>query len=406
MGALTAIWIFRLDNRNMSNDSSRLGSQIGFVFLLTGIFFITFLARIILAPLLPTVEKDLGIGHSEAGSLFFMISLGYFIALMGSGFISSRITHRKTIIFSPIALGAALFFVSMSETIWGVRIGLLMLGLATGIYLPSGISTITSLVRDRDWGKAIAIHELAPNVSFLVAPIISEALMTWFSWRSILAIIGITSILAGLTFACLGKGGDSRGKSPNPSTLKTLSAEPSFWIMIFLFSVGIGSTLGVYTMLPLYLVAGHNMTQSYANHLVAFSRISGLAIGLLSGLASDKFGPKITMKLVLFGSGLATIALGFSSGWLVIFIVFLQPMIAVCFFPPGFSTLSRIGHEKIRNVLVSFTIPVASFIGGGVIPTIIGVSGEKGLFPLGYSLVGAMILAGFVMVNYLRLSDN
>jgi NNP family nitrate/nitrite transporter-like MFS transporter len=390
----------------MDDDSKRLGPQIGFVSLLTGIFFLNFLSRIILAPLLPTVEKDLGIGHGEAGSLFFMISLGYFIALMGSGFISSRFTHRKTIIFSPIALGAALLAVSFSETVWQIRIGLFMVGMAAGIYLPSGISTITSLVRNRDWGKAMAIHELAPNISFLVAPLIAEALIIWFPWRYILAIIGIISVLAGLAFVCFGKGGDFPGKPPSPSTLKILFTEPSFWIMIGLFSAGIATTLGVYTMLPLYLVVGHGIAQSYANHLVALSRISGLGIGVLSGLVADKFGAKITMRWVLLGSGLATIAIGLTSGWWLAFVVFLQPLIGVCFFPPGFSVLSRIGPASIRNVAVSFTMPVAFFVGGGMIPAMIGIFGEKGYFPLGFLLTGAMISFGFIIANYLRLSDD
>ena len=57
-------------------------SHIGPILFLAGIFFLNFLGRIILAPLLPTIEKDLGLGHSEAGSLFLLISLGYFIALL------------------------------------------------------------------------------------------------------------------------------------------------------------------------------------------------------------------------------------------------------------------------------------------------------------------------------------
>jgi MFS transporter, NNP family, nitrate/nitrite transporter len=61
------------------------------IFFLTAIFFLNFLSKIILAPLLPTVELDLGISHGEAGSLFLLISAGYFVALPASGFVSARI---------------------------------------------------------------------------------------------------------------------------------------------------------------------------------------------------------------------------------------------------------------------------------------------------------------------------
>jgi hypothetical protein len=39
--------------------------------LLVGIFYLNFISRIALAPFLPIVEIDLGLGHGEAGSLFF-----------------------------------------------------------------------------------------------------------------------------------------------------------------------------------------------------------------------------------------------------------------------------------------------------------------------------------------------
>jgi len=60
------------------------------LFVLVLIFFLNSLSRVVLSPLMPTIEQDLELGHGEAGSLFFIISLGYSIMLLGSGFISSR----------------------------------------------------------------------------------------------------------------------------------------------------------------------------------------------------------------------------------------------------------------------------------------------------------------------------
>lgn len=391
---------------NINESGAPLGSQVDSLLLMTGIFLLNFMSRIIFAPLMPIIEKDLGFGHGEAGSLFLLISLGYFAALMGSGFFSSRSTHRKTIIFSSMALGAALFVISFSNTMWGIRIGLIVLGMVSGLYLPSGISTLTSLVRSRDWGKAIAIHELAPNLSFVVAPLLSEALLEWFSWRYILTLLGIVSVLFGLAFARFGRGGDFPGESPRPETLKILLAEPSFWIMVALFSLGIGASLGVYAMLPLYLVVEREMVRSWANYLVAISRILSLGMAFIAGIVTDRLGPKVAMGSVLLGAGLTTLLLGAVPGFWMVLIIFLQPMIAVCFFPPGFAALSRIGPSSVRNISVSFTIPVAFFLGGGVIPVCIGVLGEAGSFDLGISLVGGMIMCGFVLLRYLKFPDE
>ena len=94
-------------------------SQLTPLLLITSIFFVNFISRIVLAPLMPRVKSDLSLSHAEAGSLFFLISLGYFTTLLASVFISSRLTHRKTIMFSSIALGIALFSTSLSTGIWG-----------------------------------------------------------------------------------------------------------------------------------------------------------------------------------------------------------------------------------------------------------------------------------------------
>ncbi|MFQ5918213.1 MAG: nitrate/nitrite transporter, partial [Candidatus Binatia bacterium] len=307
------------------------------VLFLASIFFINFSSRIILSPLLPTIEKDLGISHSQAGLFFLLISAGYFAALLGSGFLSSCITHRGTIILSSAAVGTALLGISFINSLWGIRLGLLSLGLASGLYLPSAIATITSLVGSRDWGKAIAIHEVAPNLAFVTAPLVSEVFLRWFSWRMVLALLGGISVILSLAFGRFGKGGEFPGEKPASGSFRIFFREPSFWIIVSLFGLGISSTIGIFAMLPLYLVTEREMDQNWANTLVAFSRVSGLGTTFVAGWASDLLGPKRTMAGILLLTGITTMLLGIMPGSWVVVAVFLQPALAGCFFPAGFA---------------------------------------------------------------------
>ena len=95
------------------------GSHIPFLLFLVGMHFLNVVSRIILAPLMPTVEIDLHIGHGEAGSVFLSIALGFSAGLLGSGFLSSRFTHRRTIILSSLTVGGSLLAISLSDTLWG-----------------------------------------------------------------------------------------------------------------------------------------------------------------------------------------------------------------------------------------------------------------------------------------------
>jgi NNP family nitrate/nitrite transporter-like MFS transporter len=370
--------------------------------LLTSIFFVNFLSRIILAPMMPRVESDLGISHAEGGSFFLLISAGYFITLIGSGLISSRLTHKQTIVYSHLALGLALLGTSFSTGLWGMRLGLLIMGLAVGPYLPSGIATLTTLVKVRQWGKAIAIHELAPNLSFILAPLIAEAVLYRFSWRAVFVILGVAALLLAGIFARFGRGGEFHGGTAGYAYYRNILSTPIFWIMVLLFSLGISGTLGVYTMLPLYLVNDHGMERNWANTLISLSRIAGLVMTLFGGWATDRFGSKTILRIVFLFAGLMTIYIGFAPSAWVGLAVFLQPTMAVCFFPAGLAALSMISTPKERNIAVSITVPIAILIGGGVTPTLIGFIGDVSSFGLGIAAIGGAILMGAVFSGFLK----
>jgi len=370
------------------------------------IFFLNFVSRIILAPLLPTIEKDLKIGHEEAGSFFFVISLGYCIMLLGSSFVSSRLNHRGTLILSTVTLGGALLFIGFSHELWLVRLGLLILGMAAGLYLPSGIATLTELVNPKDWGKAISIHELAPNLGFVVAPLMAEVFLRWLSWQGIYTLFGIFSVLTGILFSIFGRGGKFCGESLNVSNLRIILKESSFWVLIPLFSLGIGGTLGMFAMLPLYLVSEKGMDQAWANTLVGLSRISPVGIAILSGWVTDRLGPKRALKMIFLANGVAVILLGLVSGSWMVLLIFLQPMLASSFFPPGFAALSRIGGSKFKSVAVSLMMPVSFLIGGGAIPAMIGFIGQTSSFSTGFIILGGILLGGAILAGYLKLSKD
>jgi len=384
---------------------TELRAQIAPIIFLVALFFLNFLARIILSPLTPAIEKDMGLGHGEMGSFFLLITIGYFVSLVGSGFISSRISHRLTIAVSSMAIGLVMFGVCFAETVWGISACMLVLGLVAGIYLPSGIATITNLVNPRQWGRALAIHELAPNLGFVLAPLVAEGLMIWFQWRGVMAAIGIVSILAGICFISFGRGGEFTGEKPSFDSIRSLLRKPSFWVMVALFSLGISSTIGIYSMLPLYLVADHGIFRVHANTIVAISRVSTIFIVFIGGWAADRFGATRTMSIIFLLTGIMTLFLGLvNTSWIKL-IVILQPVFAVCFFPVGFALLSSIVPPQNRGLAVSLAIPVGFVIGAGLVPMSIGVLGDAGQFKLGFVILGISILSGSILLRFVRLRD-
>ena len=395
------------DPATAPNDSgSNFRPQIGPILLLASMFYLNFIGRIVIAPLLPAIEADLSISHAQAGSLILITTAGYFVTITGSSLVSSHISHRYTILLSAFAAALALVGVSLSNSFSSLRGSLLLLGFATGFYLPSGIATLTSLVPAKHWGKALGIHELAPNLGFVTAPLIAELLLHWFSWRGVLGFIGVSSALWGWVFWKFGRGGRFQSQVPNLSSYRNLLAQPAFWIMAILFGLGMCGSFGIYTMLPLYLTAEQAMNRPFANTLIGLSRVSGLFTAPMSGWATDRIGPTKTLVLVLFFAGLSTMLMGLASGPWLILLVFVQPMLAVCFFPAGFAALSLLGSSEIRNFGVSVAVPLGFLFGGGALPIGIGILGDAGLFALGIAGTGLLILSGSLLPRLLNLRQE
>ena len=68
--------------------------------------------------MLVEIERELHLGHKEAGALFLVITIGYSAALLGSGTLAARLTHRQLIVGSTLGLGMFLLLLSRPQPLW------------------------------------------------------------------------------------------------------------------------------------------------------------------------------------------------------------------------------------------------------------------------------------------------
>jgi NNP family nitrate/nitrite transporter-like MFS transporter len=173
--------------------------------------------------------------------------------------------------------------------------------------------------------------------------------------------------------------------------------------MVVLFSLGIGGSAGMYSMMPLYLITEKAFGNNLANTFVGLSQISGLLMTFAAGWITDRVGEKRAISSVLILAGIATILLGRLSGdWLII-IIFIQPALITCFFPAGFSAFSRIVQPNLRSVAASFGPPSAFVLGGGLFPSFLGYMGQNHSFGLGIILTGCAMILGALLPASLKL---
>jgi NNP family nitrate/nitrite transporter-like MFS transporter len=380
-------------------------AKIGITVFLAWLFFLGFVTRVMFAPLMPAIEQELGLNHSQAGGLFFMMSFGYMLAPLCSGLISSKLNHRGNLIVSAWAVGIVLIPLGFVKDLWLIHILLLLIGLSASLHLPSAIATITAEVQKADWGKALSVHQCAPPVSFVSAPLLAAMLLNWFSWRNVLLLWAAIILLSALAYSFGGRGGDFPGQLPGPKSIKPIVTKPAFWIMVLLFSMAMGGNAGIYAMLPLFFVNERGFDLASANMLIGLSQLPGVVMVFVAGWITDKIGQKPTMIITLLATAILTVLLGVAKGKVLIIVLFLQPALLSSFFPAAFAALSRIAPPSMRSVTNALGPPLAFLIGGGTLPAIIGYMGTAYTFSMGIIAVGCFIALGPFLVFFLKLGQ-
>ena len=127
-----------------------LGENLYYVAIIALLLFMTVMSRFILAPLMPTIETDLEISHVQAGSLFLLISVGMLISQMLSDYVSSRFNHRGALFISALGIGISMILLNFNNHLLTIRILLFVMGMATGLHMPSAMAAMTAMIDRKD----------------------------------------------------------------------------------------------------------------------------------------------------------------------------------------------------------------------------------------------------------------
>ena len=163
-----------------------------------------------------------------------------------------------------------------------------------------------------------------------------------------------------------------------------------------------GSSLGLYFVTPLYLVKELRLDVSYANTIFGISRIATAIAAISVGFYVDRFNLRKTLFLIVFLGGLLTVALGLSSVQWIAVVLFVQALVVVGFFPVAFVAIARIFDRESRGQAVGFVATLNVLFGSGVIPYLLGLSGDFVGFRFGICLLGIMTTLASSLVYVLK----
>lgn len=366
------------------------------VLFLTFAFCINFMNRAVLGPFLVHMRADLGLDPAQATSLLSLLSIGMGCGMLCSGALAALLAPRRLISLSLVMAGVALFLISRATGLGEARMYFLLLGVTSGFYMPSAMATLATLVRPESWSRAIAVHELAPCLSFIIAPVLAEAAAELLGWRHGILLTGGASVTVGLVFLRM-RGGAKR--LPRPSIAKAVASfhKPVFWVFIWLFGLSVGGEFAPYSVLPLSLTLEQGLDSAEAARLLSLSRFPAPFLVIFGGYAASWWGAKrcLLAFLVVHGTALICLSLPYSmTGTAVLGCAMAtQGMVAAFVFPAVFTLFAGSFPQEQQPMVLSLAIPLGAFLGGGLTPYLLGLSGKYLTFSSGYLIFGIICLA-------------
>ena len=375
-------------------QANRTNRPVLMIFMLVLTVYFSMASRAIFSPLMPSLQEQLGLSLSAAGSFFLLISISYGLAMLFSGFLSSRIGHGLTVVAALTCISLGLLTAGAARNMSTLAAGMIVIGAGAGTYPPSGIVMINSRISAARRNTAFAFHEIGPNLALLTAPLLVIVIEPLFGWRGVLYSMSLVSMAAAVAFLRWGAPGGGKGAAPNLATLGRILKLPGTLVGMLVLSAALAGIQGVYAILPAYLVSSFELSPGYVNLILSISRISGVVLLLPAGPLIDRIGRRPVIAWVLVFSGLCTALIGVVGPGLITLVIIAQPALLAILFPAILSSLGEIGEHRYQNVTYALIITVSVSAGSGVAPALLGLFADLGFAAQGFfGLAAYMLLA-------------
>jgi MFS family permease len=350
---------------------------------------------------MPLIEDEYSINHTMAGVLFFFFWVGVTISVFSAGFISLHIGYKKTLLSGFVILVITLFLIGYAPTYQVFAVIAFFMGLGAGVYLPCAIPFITAIFERDSWGKVISFHETATGLSLLITPFIIVFALGFLNWKSIFLVMSGACIF--VTILLFISSPDPRPEKSEKVSISIILHRKSFWVMTIIWIWCAVANMGIYNILPLFLVKERGMQIESANTLFGISRIGGFIAMILIGFVIDKFNLKKMLKFLLFATGITTTGIALvHSYWLLSSMLFAQAIFSVVFFPASLVAIAKLTTLSERSVFTGMLMSISGIIGPGLSPIILGAIADKWNFQIGIFVSGVIITVSCFLFRYLK----
>jgi predicted MFS family arabinose efflux permease len=255
-----------------------------------------------IAPLLPSLARDLSISLVSAGQLVTVFAFTYALSSPVLTALTGNLNRRRLLIASMLAFAAANFVAWSAHSFLALMAARILLAVAAGLYVPNAGALASAIVEPSRRGTALSIVTGGTSVAVALGVPLGALIGNHFGWRLNFVIVGALALLA--TAGLLsGLRRDIADRLPVASLRERLyvARQPAVLLALLSCMLWAAGAFAVYTYLASFLACAAEVRGSSVSAVLFMWGVAAM-IGLrLGGRLNDRFGhlPVIVTSLSL-----------------------------------------------------------------------------------------------------------
>ena len=281
-----------------------------------------------LAPLLPLIQRSMGLNYTQAGSLAIFTQLPSLLNPF-IGYMADRVSVRYFVILAPAVTATLFSSIGLVSSYIALALLLFAAGLSIAAFHAPAPAMIAK-VSGRRVGTGMSIFMAAGEFARAIGPLFVAAGVVWFGvegiWR--LAVFGWLMSLF-LYFRLHKVPAAPRGQGSSSLAGFWPQARRVFPTLTWLLTGRVFMMAALTTYLPIFMSDEREGGLWLAAASLTVLEAAGMAGALLSGTLSDRFGRKQVLFVLLTLAPILLIAFIYAPPWLAFPLLLLLGLAAI-----------------------------------------------------------------------------